>query len=221
MQEEQWISSRRAGIRVDGQQIELVDEYCYLGCTLKNNSSHEKDIQQRCAKATSAFNSLTKCLWSAPVTNEVKLRVYLSAIRPIMIYGSEEIDVVYGRMTRGRYGHLPPPSKVAKVNRPRFFGHILTRPADRLVQRVLRSLTGETQGFAEYGIVTNRLILCKHSQKIEKVGQSCVQGRLTSAKVRAIASDDDISLPIKSSSEEGDDAETLARIKINNDLGSA
>ncbi|KAK6757721.1 hypothetical protein RB195_015499 [Necator americanus] len=53
-----------------------------------------------------------------------------------------EIDVVYRRMTRGRYQHLAPPSKVAKVNRLRFFDHILRRPAHRLVQRVLRSLSG-------------------------------------------------------------------------------
>ncbi|KAK6751555.1 hypothetical protein RB195_003140 [Necator americanus] len=85
-----WISSRpRTGIRVDGQPIELVDDFCYLGCTLKNNGSYERGVQQRCAKATSAFNSLTKCLWSTPITNEVKLRVYPSAIRPIMMYGSE------------------------------------------------------------------------------------------------------------------------------------
>ncbi|KAK6743110.1 hypothetical protein RB195_010404 [Necator americanus] len=85
-----WISSRpRTGIRVDGQPIELVDEFCYLGCMLKNNGSYERDVQQRCAKATSVFNSLTKCLWSTPITNEVKLRVYLSAIRPIMMYGSK------------------------------------------------------------------------------------------------------------------------------------
>ncbi|KAK6735707.1 hypothetical protein RB195_018750 [Necator americanus] len=177
-----WISSRpRTGIRVDEQPVELVDEFCYLGCTLKNNGSYERDVQQRCAKANSAFNSLTKCLWSTLITNEVNLRVYLSAIRPIMMYGSEtwatpstvmerlecterkllrkllgyfwprvchnedlyaEIDVVYRRMTRGEHQHLAPPSKVTKVNRLRFFGHILRRPADRLVQRVLRSLPG-------------------------------------------------------------------------------
>ncbi|KAK6760732.1 hypothetical protein RB195_021978 [Necator americanus] len=53
-----------------------------------------------------------------------------------------EIDVVYRRMIRGRYHHLAPPSKLAKVNRLRFFGHILRRPADRPVQRVLRILSG-------------------------------------------------------------------------------
>ncbi|KAK6743369.1 hypothetical protein RB195_010557 [Necator americanus] len=55
-----------------------------------------------------------------------------------------EVDVVYRRVTRGRYQHLAPPSKVAKVNRLRFFGHILRRPAHRLVQRVLRSFPGST-----------------------------------------------------------------------------
>ncbi|KAK6737226.1 hypothetical protein RB195_019737 [Necator americanus] len=72
-----------------GRTTRLVDEFCYLGCTLKNSDNYEKDIQQRFAKATSAFNSLTKCLWSTPITNEVKLRIYLHAIRPMMMYGSE------------------------------------------------------------------------------------------------------------------------------------
>ncbi|KAK6737376.1 hypothetical protein RB195_019838 [Necator americanus] len=115
-----WISSRpRTGIRVDGQPIELVDEFCYLGCMLKNNGSYERDVQQRCAKATSAFNSLTKCLWLAPITNEIKLRVCLSAIRPIMIVCHNEdlyaeIDVVYRQMTLENHQHLAPQSKVAK-----------------------------------------------------------------------------------------------------------
>ncbi|KAK6765296.1 hypothetical protein RB195_025286 [Necator americanus] len=113
-----------------------------------------------------------------PTTNNVKLRVYLSAVRLVMMYGSDtwaapstgierldcterkllrrllgyfwrrvcysedlyaEIDVIYRWMTRGRYQHLTPPSKVAKVSRLRFFGHI-SRMADCLVQRVLRSL---------------------------------------------------------------------------------
>ncbi|KAK6762418.1 hypothetical protein RB195_023221 [Necator americanus] len=57
---------------------------------LKNNSSYEKNfIQQRCAKAASAFSSLTKYLWSTPIAREVKLRIYLSAISLIMMNRSE------------------------------------------------------------------------------------------------------------------------------------
>ncbi|KAK6736499.1 hypothetical protein RB195_019281 [Necator americanus] len=43
-------------------------------------------------------------------------------------------------MTRARYQHLAPASKVGTENRLLFFGHTIKRPADRLVQRVLRSL---------------------------------------------------------------------------------
>ncbi|KAK6737770.1 hypothetical protein RB195_020085 [Necator americanus] len=75
------------GIRVGGQPIDLVYVFCYLDCMLKNDGNYEKDIQQRCAEGNSAFNSLIKCLWSTPIADEVKLRVYLSAIRPIMMYG--------------------------------------------------------------------------------------------------------------------------------------
>ncbi|KAK6731487.1 hypothetical protein RB195_007759 [Necator americanus] len=120
-----------------------------------------------------------------------------------------EIDVVYPRMTHGRYQHHAPPSRVVKVNRLRFFGHILRRLADRLVQRVLRSLPGSSwkkpsgrkrkfwtevvkEDLRTLGVdrqfrqdvrfrrIWNRLILCKVSQKIEKLGQCYVEGRHTS-----------------------------------------
>ncbi|KAK6765388.1 hypothetical protein RB195_025347 [Necator americanus] len=103
-----------------------------------------------------------------------------------------EIDVVYRRMTRGRYYYLASSSEVAKANRLNFFGHILRRPSVRLVQRVLKSLS-------EYGVPTSGLILCKLAQKIEKVEQSCTQGRHISEKMRVIASGDEIGPPIKSS----------------------
>ncbi|KAK6753895.1 hypothetical protein RB195_013093 [Necator americanus] len=85
-----WASLRpRMEIRVDGQPIDLVDEFCYLCCMPKKNGSYKKDIQQRCTKAISAFNSSTRSLWRTFITNVVKPRVCLSAIPPIMVYGSE------------------------------------------------------------------------------------------------------------------------------------
>ncbi|KAK6764866.1 hypothetical protein RB195_024983 [Necator americanus] len=151
---------------------------------LKNNDTCESEIQHRCAKACSAFNSSTKCLWSTPIIREVKQRVYLSANRLIMMYGSETwaapstlmskidcmemkllrrmldyfwsrvrhnenlheyVDLMYRRIASERYQHLAPPSKIATETRLRFFGHRLKRPADRLVQRVMRSLSGSSR----------------------------------------------------------------------------
>ncbi|KAK6735156.1 hypothetical protein RB195_018378 [Necator americanus] len=101
-----------------------------------------------------------------------------------------EVDVVYRRMTSKR----SPSKEVATENRLRFFGHILRRRTDRLVQRVL--LRGpEEYG---YGIAKNALIPCKLSQKIEKVGQSYVQGQHTLGKMRVTASAGGSSPPIKS-----------------------
>ncbi|KAK6763416.1 hypothetical protein RB195_023932 [Necator americanus] len=40
-----------------------------------------------------------------------------------------------------RYQHLTPPSKMVIENCLRLFGHVISRPADRLVERVLRSLS--------------------------------------------------------------------------------
>ncbi|KAK6761747.1 hypothetical protein RB195_022722 [Necator americanus] len=50
-----------------------------------------------------------------------------------------EVDVVYRRMTYGRYQHLAQPSKGAAENRVCFFRHTLRRPADHLVLRVVSS----------------------------------------------------------------------------------
>ncbi|KAK6759752.1 hypothetical protein RB195_021363 [Necator americanus] len=133
-----WISSRpRTGIRVDGQPIELVDEFCYLGCMLKNNDSYERDVQQKCAEVTSAFNSLSKCLWSISITNEVKLRVYRSAVRPIMMYRSEtwaapstvveRLDYTERKLLKWLFGYIWPRVCQMKIFRQKlvlYTGHV-------------------------------------------------------------------------------------------------
>ncbi|KAK6743730.1 hypothetical protein RB195_010806 [Necator americanus] len=125
-----WVSSRpRTGIRVGGQLIELVDEFGYLACTLRNNGSYEKDIKQRPAKAISAFNFLTKCLWSTkPLTKASSESTYPQPHHDVRI---ENLGTIILGKSHGRclYGCLAT------------FGHGLRRPADRLAQRNLRSLS--------------------------------------------------------------------------------
>ncbi|KAK6764436.1 hypothetical protein RB195_024670 [Necator americanus] len=100
-------SRPRAGIRVNGQPIKLVDEFCYLGYTLKNNGYYEKDIQQRCAKATSAFNSFNEMpvvdphhqrsqAASPPIRNSPHHDVRIGYLWPIVCHNEElyaEIDI--------------------------------------------------------------------------------------------------------------------------------
>ncbi|KAK6729235.1 hypothetical protein RB195_006340 [Necator americanus] len=70
--------------------------------------------------------------WAAPstvmerldCTERKLLRRLLGYFWPRVCHNEDlnaEIDVVYRLMTRGRYQHLAPPPKVAKVNRLHFF----------------------------------------------------------------------------------------------------
>ncbi|KAK6752903.1 hypothetical protein RB195_003978 [Necator americanus] len=50
------------------------------------------------------------------------------------------MDMVYLRMTDRKRQHLPRTSDVVMKNLLRFFGHVMRRASDRLVQVVLRML---------------------------------------------------------------------------------
>ncbi|KAK6748094.1 hypothetical protein RB195_000990 [Necator americanus] len=128
-----WISLRpRAGIGVDEQPIELVDEFCYRNSPIMIYGSE-------------TFAEPSTMMERLDCTERKLLRLLLGYFWPRVCYNEDlyaEIDVVYRWVTRGKHQHLAP--KVAKVNRLRFFGHILRRPADRLVKRVLRSSVGSS-----------------------------------------------------------------------------
>lgn len=150
------------GVQVNGQEIELVSEFPYLGCLIQNNGAYEKDLAQRCAKATSAFNSLTRCLWSTRISNTVKLRVYITAVRPIMMYGSEtwaasrtaitKLDVTERKLLRRLLGHFWP---------DRIHNKDLYREVDELYNKVTRGRHSRLLVPSEE-CVQNRLRLLGH-----------------------------------------------------------
>ncbi|MFH4977599.1 hypothetical protein AB6A40_004308 [Gnathostoma spinigerum] len=78
----------RFPIRIDGEELENVKSFCYLGSVITASTSCMEDIAYRIANASSAFNMLQKCLWNTKIKNNTKLRVYRTAIRPILMYGS-------------------------------------------------------------------------------------------------------------------------------------
>jgi exonuclease III len=148
------------GVSVDGEKIELVPEFCYLGSVISGNGDLTRDVTQRCRKAESAFGTLWKCLWSQPISNEMKLRVYLTAIRPIFLYSSEtwamttslvsKVDALERRFLRRILGYFYPDRKhnyelyedVNKIMRRLSNGRVnrLNRPSEEIATRRLRWL---------------------------------------------------------------------------------
>ena len=123
--------------------LNMVSDYVYLGSFI---SSSEKDFLTRKGKAWAACNAMNK-LWSSCLDRNFKLRIFKTAIEPILLYGSEtwtlskklekRLDGTYTRLlmrvqniswkshpTKAYiYNTLPPVSSLVQTRRVRFAGH--------------------------------------------------------------------------------------------------
>ena len=101
------ISPDHNGIRgSDGQLLEEVDDFVYLGSWIGNS---EKDFKVRKAKAWSALNKMNR-VWKSKMSRKMKVRLFRSTVETIFLYGSEtwtitkslgkKIDGCYSRMLR-------------------------------------------------------------------------------------------------------------------------
>lgn len=128
------------GITIDGDEIELVEEFCYLGSLIHGKGDLSGDVSQRCKKAAAAFGTLWKCLWSQPISDEMKIRVYLTAIRPIFLYSSEtwaltttmenKLDALERRFLRRILGYFYPNQR---------HNYELYNDVDRIVRRMSKN----------------------------------------------------------------------------------
>jgi len=62
-------------IKIGGSAVETVEDFCYLGSFLMNNSSCDKDSQTIC-KATSVFGRLKPVWKNTHISVALKVRLY-------------------------------------------------------------------------------------------------------------------------------------------------
>ena len=127
----------------NGKQLTTVKNFKYLGGWMM---STEKDFEVRKALAWAACYKLSK-IWSSNIRRNIKERLFLSAIEPILLYGAEawtvtkslrkRLDGCYTRMLRmvfnvswkdkvrneDLYGRLPPASSKVASRRLKLAGH--------------------------------------------------------------------------------------------------
>ncbi|XP_065581063.1 uncharacterized protein LOC136040693 [Artemia franciscana] len=76
-------------LRCDNQDIEQVLEFEYLGSTVLNAGSTEKDTSCRIGQASGTFNRL-KLIWrSQNFSLRLKLRLFNSNVIPVLLYASD------------------------------------------------------------------------------------------------------------------------------------
>ena len=82
------MSNRQANISVNGNVLEQVSHYKYLGSFVNSDSNHDKELNVRIGKAWGQYNKLSK-VWSSKASIRTKIRIYQSCIRSMLTYACE------------------------------------------------------------------------------------------------------------------------------------
>ncbi|BHF82881.1 hypothetical protein SprV_0802602000 [Sparganum proliferum] len=92
-------------ISVNGTQLQVVENFPYLGSTLSRNTKIDDEVANRISKASQAFSRLHSTVWNRHgLQLSTKLKMYRAVILPTLMYGAETWTV-YTRQTR-RLNHF-------------------------------------------------------------------------------------------------------------------
>ena len=77
-------------INIGNDSVEFVDSFVYLGSLITNNGDMKPEIDRRRGIAATTMRSLWQPLWRhRSISIKTKLRIYNTAILPILLYGAE------------------------------------------------------------------------------------------------------------------------------------
>jgi exonuclease III len=147
---------------VNGQTLKETEEFVYLGSKITADNLIACEIQHRIAKFTGNLNCLYPLLKQKEIPTEVKVVIYTTILRPVLLYGSETwtltkrlkskiqacemriLRLIFGVTRRDRIRNevIRDSLKVQSIlsiverNQLRWFGHILRMPDTRDVKRM-------------------------------------------------------------------------------------
>ena len=76
-------------VKLDGEDIEDVDSFTYLGSILNKEGGTQEDVNNRLKKARTAFGMLTKIWRSTSIRTNTKIKIFNSNVKSVLFYGSE------------------------------------------------------------------------------------------------------------------------------------
>ena len=149
---------------MEGEDIEEVDKFTYLGSEVTKGGGTAEDIRKRCGKACAAYYKLNKVWKSSNIFIRTKLKILMSNVVSVLLYGSEswrmtradenKLDVLLHRWlrrilridwtlhvtneeVRRRAGVADTLSETVRRRRWTFLGHTLRRGPDDLAKTAL------------------------------------------------------------------------------------
>ncbi len=92
-------------ILVNDEPLEFVEDFTYLGSLISKDSGASKDIKTRLGKAQSAFCQLWPIWRSKQYSLKMKMLLYNSNVKSVLLYGSESWRAVKTDMRRMEVFH--------------------------------------------------------------------------------------------------------------------
>ena len=81
---------RQCMIKMNGENLEFVDQYKYLGTIFSNNGKINEEIKNRIKLTTNVYYQLNRTIIGKPkISRGTKLQIYKTIYTPILLYGSE------------------------------------------------------------------------------------------------------------------------------------
>ena len=150
-------------IYIEGEEIEVVSTFKYLGAVISKDGALDADITHRTQAAWASWRALTGVLHDRRMPLKLKAMLYTSVVRPALCYGSEcwpmlvqhkrKMAVTEMRMLRriagiSKMDHVPNIETRRKLNIPniedvlasnrlRWFGHTMRRDPESATRRAL------------------------------------------------------------------------------------
>nr|VZI17688.1 unnamed protein product [Spirometra erinaceieuropaei] len=104
-------------ISVNGTQLQVVENFPYLGSTLSRNTKINEEVANRISKASQAFGRLQSTVWNRHgLQLSMKLKIYKAVIMPTLLYGAETWTVYAKQARRLNHFHLSCLRRILRLN---------------------------------------------------------------------------------------------------------
>nr|VZI40273.1 unnamed protein product [Spirometra erinaceieuropaei] len=104
-------------INVNGTQLQVVENFPYLGSTLSRNTKIDDKVANRISKASQAFGRLQGTVWNRyGLQLSTKLKMYKAVILPTLLYGAETWTVYTWQARRLNHFHLGCLRRILRLN---------------------------------------------------------------------------------------------------------
>ncbi|KAI5627659.1 hypothetical protein C0J50_8434, partial [Silurus asotus] len=79
------------GVRLQGEELQKVEEFRYLGSTVQRNGECVREVKKRVQAGWSGWRRVTGVICDSRVSAKLKGKVYRTVVRPAMLYGLETV----------------------------------------------------------------------------------------------------------------------------------